>query len=453
MTLQIIRITRYVGLTVWLLLSACSPASPFSPAQPAEISSPEAAIPTAEMPQITATKDTPQIFTTTASAKPTVTQTNATPTIEIKPSVLPPAGPTLAFLKDGDIWLLDEPTGQPYPLTITGDITSFAWSPGGERLAAFNGKALCFIHRDGSVRTACLDLGLNDDQAKIVRPMVLSPDQRWIVFWNASNPEEAGTIGWLIVALDTSNIVYRIQDPIDWDADLLPENEPGGFTGQPIFLADGSLIGTLSHRSLCNNYGCQYQLHKFDFDTRTFLPYPVVRTEDSSRGKYLALSSDSSTLASFGVLISRCDDYYTRINLINIYAETYQTYDLESEALSGISPFNDLSRIVISRASACSPANQQTWAVTCGLSEGAEIQAMQVWTLDSNERKELLPGLMPTISPDNEWLAFRSCLKKEDSGNWIPDEGATPEIFLLNLLTSETIRVDRGTTPQWRPGY
>ncbi len=83
-------------------------------------------------------------------------------TLEVTPSEIPSTGPTLAFLKDGDIWLLDEPGGQPYPLSITGDIISYTWAPGGERLAAFNGKTFCFINRDGSVRTACLDLGLNE---------------------------------------------------------------------------------------------------------------------------------------------------------------------------------------------------------------------------------------------------------------------------------------------------
>lgn len=441
-------------LAVCLLLTACSTVSPTRQAEPTSDIPTEAVALTAEAPHVTNTTDQSQISTEVPISQPTPGEITSSPapTKVILPSVLPPAGPTLAFLKDGDIWFLDEPSGQPYPLTVIGDIKSFAWAPDGERLAAFNGKTICFVHRDGSVRTACLDLGLNEAQAKIVRQIALSPDQRWIVLWNATNPEEEGTIGWMIVALDTTNIMYRIEDPADWGAVLLPENEPGGFTGQPLFLSDGKLIGTLTHRSLCASDGCHYQLFEFDLNTHTFSPFPDKADEGFSEGMHLLLSSDQKSITNFGAFSSDCDNYDTSVDIFNLDAQTRQTFNLEQEALQDMSLFNDLSRAVIARRSGCSQPDQQSWAAVCGLIQGYDIFPIHIWTFSTNERIELAPGVMPAISPDNKWIAFRSCLATDSSGEWNPSEETAPEIYLYNIATEEITRIESGTMPQWQSG-
>jgi hypothetical protein len=218
---------------------------------------------------------------------PTQPAATAPPTQPTQPSSgAAPAGPQLAFLHDGDIWLLDHPGGEAYQLTIAGDLLSFAWSPDGERLAAFNGTSLCFFQRDGSIRTACLELGLDEQQSQVERAIVWSPNQNWIVLWNPNNPWDEDTIGWVVVALDTTNAMWRIQDPVDWGAALAPNNEPGGVTGQPLFLADNRLVGTLTHRYLCASGGCRYQLFEFDLNSLspTFTPFPNQPEEGWSEG-------------------------------------------------------------------------------------------------------------------------------------------------------------------------
>ncbi len=219
---------------------------------------------TSQLPTVTI--DVPEIPSQSPTASPPTEEAIGpiiSPAVEVLPTSIPKFGPTLAFLKDGDIWMLDQPGSEPYPLTFAGDIMGFTWSPNGERLAAFNGKNICFFYRDGSIRSACLDLGLNVEQSIIPRQLIMSPDQHWIVLWNPTTPQDKGTIGWMIVALDTTNIMYRIEDPVDWGATLTPENEPGGFTGHPLFLEDGRLVGTISHQSLCSEYDCQYHLNLF----------------------------------------------------------------------------------------------------------------------------------------------------------------------------------------------
>ena len=324
-----------IALLVWL--SGCTPPSAPQTAQPPPQVPSVAISPTRIAPQPAATNGEPEISTEIPAAPTTVK--NETPTAppypsvttEVPPSEISSAGPTLAFLKDGDIWLLDEPGSQPYPLSIAGDIISFTWAPGGERLAAFNGKTLCFINRDGSVRTACLDLGLNETQSKMERRLLLSSDQRWVVLWNPINPQDEGAIGWMVVALDTSNIMYRIQDPVDWGAALDPNNETGGFTGQPIFLANDQLVGTLTHRNLCVADGCHYQLFQFDLNNKTFSPYLNNPAEGFSEGAPLVLSQDGRILANFGAFIMDCDNYSSSIDTFDLSSQSRQTYTLDKE--------------------------------------------------------------------------------------------------------------------------
>jgi hypothetical protein len=441
-----------------VFLSACTPPiTPQTPQSPAEVSA-EAITPTGIAPQPAATRAVPEATTVvplapTAPVKATLTvPPNPVAAPEVTPSEIPPAGPTLAFLKDGDIWFLDEPGSQPYPLSVAGDILSFTWAPGGERLAAFNGKTLCFINRDGSVRTACLDLGLNEAQSKIERRLLLSPDQRWVMLWNPFNPQEAGSIGWMIVALDTSNIMYRIEDPVEWGAALDPNNEPGGFTGQPIFLANDQLVGTLTHHNLCAASGCHYQLFQFELNNKTFSPYPSDPVQGFSEGAALLLSQDGRVLANFGAFITDCDHYSTAIDTLDLSAEARQTYNLDKEALIDLTFNPAMDRAILARRSSCSNPTQNTWASTCGLYKDFDLLTMQLWTIASNERKDLYPGLMPAWSPDGKWTAFQSCLAKDNTGAWAPSEKAPAGIYLIDPATGELSLVSDGASPQWRPG-
>jgi hypothetical protein len=367
------------------------------------------------------------------------------------PPTLPPSGgPQLAFLKDGDVWLLDQPTGQPYPLTVAGDILSFAWSPDGQRLVIFNGHSLCFFHSDGSVRTACMELGLDDTQAQVPRHLVWSPDQRWIVLWNSVNPWDEGAIGWLIVGLDTANEMYRIQDPVDWGASLAPNNEPGGFTGQPVFLPDGKLVGTLTHRYLCSEGGCHYQLYEFNFETKSLVPYPNKPQEGWSEGQRLVLSDDGRVLTNFGTFFFGCDSFVTFVDAFELANQSRKSYNLEGQAMADLALSPDMKSGVFARTAGCLSQGAIAWNQACGLYPGFEVYTMQLWDLVSNAMRDLPAGINPDWSPDGQWIVFSSCLAQGSNGSWDPSADTPASVYVMDLKGSLT-PISTGNTPSWRP--
>jgi WD40 repeat protein len=363
-----------------------------------------------------------------------------------------PEGPQLAFLKEGDIWLLDSPEGQPYQLTFAGDLVSFAWSPDGERLAAFNGNGLCFFQRDGSIRTACLELGLDDEQSTIARQIVWSPQQNWVVLWNPDNPWDENAIGWLVVALDTTNAMWRIQDPVDWGATLAPNNEPGGVTGQPLFLPDGRLIGTLTHRYLCASGGCRYQLFEFDLHSLSpsFTAFPNHPEEGWSEGMNLLLSPDGVTLTNYGAFLFACDSYHTYIDRYDLAAGKRATFALDQQAVVGLDFSPDQSLAVLARTAGCNEPEQPAWNQSCGLSQGFETLAMQLWQVKADKPTDLPAGLAPAWSPDGDWIVFNSCLKENSSDDWETDPSGSASIYLTRP-DGTVMLVSEGSDPAWRP--
>jgi hypothetical protein len=442
-------------ILIILLLSSLSSCRVFSRTSNAVISpmASSGEIPTTSQPtQLAATIDIRQIITPTPEIRTTTIRVTETKTVRTPlPTLVPRVGPGLAFLKDGDIWIVDKPGSEPYPLTVAGDIIGFTWAPNGERLAAFNGHTLCFFQRDGSVRTACLDLGLNEEQAAIERRLILSPDQRWIVLWNPENPQETGTIGWMIVALDTSNIMYRIQDPIDWGAELTKDKSPGGFTGVPIFLPDGRLIGTLSHREFCESVNCRYQLFEFVLQDHTFVPFTNTSENHLGEGPGIELSKDGRFLINFGTFYSDCSDYIASIEVLNLENEIANMYEFENTAVIGLTFDPDMQQAILARSSGCINPDLKTWSTICGLATGIEILPMQLWKPEENSHSDLLPGISPTWSPDGEWIAFESCLVKDETGEWQTSELAPPVVYLTNPGNTEIIEIQSGAQPQWQP--
>jgi hypothetical protein len=458
MSFQNTRLFRYIVLICLIIIpAACTPTNniPNTQQPPQEIPA-SAVVPTGNVSPSIATLPKPAPPTNTQSVTATIISETPTSRPSLSASTIatetsaPRVGPTLAFLKDGDIWLLDEPGGEPYPLSVTGDIISYTWAPGGQRLAAFNGKTLCFINRDGSVRTACLDLGLNDAQSKVERQIILSSDQRWVILWNPVNPQDEQAIGWMIVALDTSNDMYRINDPVDWGAALDLQKGPGGFTGQPLFLSDNRLIGTLTHQSLCGSGGCHYRLFQFDLTNKSFSPYPDKPVEGFSEGARLFLSQDSSTLANFGTFITDCSNYATDITMFDLDGKNSKSYNFEKEALIDFSFSPGMEQAILARSS-CNNSGQNKWASTCGLYQGFDVLPMQLWTIASNERRDLVPGIMPVWSPGNKWTAFQSCLVEDKNKTWQPTGDAKVSIYLLDPIAGTVSLVTDGTSPQWQP--
>jgi hypothetical protein len=425
---------------------------PYIPAMPEETAIP---VPV-EGQQTPQAEVTSQVFLPKIESLPVIP-----PTGEALPSEAAPAeasistlGPKaeLAYLNNGNLTLVEVPAGSPRQLTTDNDLLSFAWSPDGNLMATFNGTSLCFIQPDGASAGACLDLKLDENQSKIKRQILWSPDKKSIVLWNSTNPWDEEAIGWVIVSLETPDAdPILIQDPVDWGVELTPENDSGGITGQPIFLPNGALLGSLTHRWLCGSSGCHYQLFQFDLVNRDFSAFPNQPQEGFSEGQNLVLSQDGNTLTNFGTFMSSCDDYFTFVDLFHLDTQTREIFNLDQEAIASLTLSPDNRFAVIARTAGCSDANQETWASTCGLSTGMDIYPMQIWDLTKNERSDLLPGANPGWSSDGSWLAFNSCLAQDESGNWEASAQGILEIFVRSFVDGSVIQLGPGAQPSWRP--
>jgi len=365
-------------------------------------------------------------------------------------TALPGPISTLAFLQDGNLWLIEFPTGEPIQLTTNHDIYSYAWAPDGTKLGYYNGREFCQLTLE-DVSQGCIPLDLNDLQASIHREISWSPDMNKIVLWNPINPFDEDAIGWIIANLDDASEVIKIFDPVDWGAQLSPDNEPGGGTGQALFLADGALVGTISHRWLCGDTGCHYQLFTFNFDEGVLQPYPNKPEEGFSEGMGLVLSQDGLVLFNFGTFRSSCEAYLTFMDAYELNTNNRQLYTLEQEAVNGLAISPNASQAVISRNAGCSTENQTQWAQTCGLSQGFDVYNLQQWRLSENQRNDLLPGLQPGWSSNAAYLAFRSCLVGDNPNGWQTSGDATPTIYVMIFNDGSVFPVSIGENPQWQP--
>jgi hypothetical protein len=439
---------------VMLLLTGCS-----SFAKPTEATQPTTDLPTQaqqETPvQSIASTPTVQVFLpeiqggnqeTPAALIPTA---EPTPAPTLTPAPIVPAS-QLAFLMNKDLWLASVPDGGMVQLTKSGDLLSFAWSPDGSMIATYNGHNLCGLQPDGAPVGKCIDLELDDEQAIIERHIVWSPNQKTLVLWNVSNPWDETAIGWIIVYRDGSGTIIKITDPVDWGLSAAPNNEPGGVTGQAIFLSDGSLLGTLSHRWLCGTGGCHYQLYRFDLTAKIFLPYPNKPEEGWSEGSNLYISKDQQMLVNFGNFNASCDTAVAFLDLYDLASSTRKLFNLNQEALDSLAISPDSSQLILSRMAACS-SQSQSWDHSCGLSQGNDILPMQRLDLASEQRSDLAPGVSPVWSPDSLWIAFRSCLGQNSSGSWEPSGTTAPAIYAMSPDGSGLRLVSEGDAPAWKP--
>lgn len=361
------------------------------------------------------------------------------------------ASAALAYLKNGDLWRIDLPGGIPTQVTRSGGLLSFAWAPDGSRLATFDGRSLCFTAPDGAPAGDCLPLNLDAAQAAIARRIAWAPDQRTIVLWNPTNPEDESALGWIIVPLDGSSRL-QIADPVDWGASLAPNNDPGGVTGQALFLADGSLLGSISHRWLCGAGGCRYQLFRFDFASRSFIAYPNRPEEGWSEGLSLVLSANRSKLANYSVFAPTCETTSSFVDIFDLQSQGRQSFSLEQTRLHSLALSPNASQVLLARLSGCAlPDPAAAWSSACGLAPGLEVYPMQMLDAASSQRRDLFPGLDPAWSPDGRWIAFRSCLAQDASGGWQPSASAPPSLYLMAPDGNSLQMLDVGSDAAWKP--
>jgi WD40 repeat protein len=369
-----------------------------------------------------------------------------------EPELSPVTSAQLAYLANGQVWLVDLPGGLPQAVTQSGDVMSYAWSPNGQRLATFNGRQVCAINLDDSSASPCVEVTNDPAQAAVPRRLAWSPDGRTAVLWNPVDPSVENMVGWFIVPLDGSGPVTAVVDPIDWGASLAPDNEPGGFTGQPLFLPDGRLAGSLSHRYLCGSDGCLYRLYSFELPDRGFrtLGSPSANPSD---GDGLALSANGQILASYGTSHAGCETYSTYVELTNLASQSSQSYQFEQESVFDLALSPDGSRAVLSLGSGCTQQGQAGWAAACELTQGEEVYPMQLWDLAANQRTPLPPGLAPAWSPDGKQIAFRSCLAQDASGQWQPVGSGPAAIYTIDAAGSlaSLAPIAAGESPAFRP--
>lgn len=356
----------------------------------------------------------------------------------------------LAYLSEGNLWLIDIPPGSPQQLTQSGDLLSFAWAPDGSRLATFNGRTLCQLNPDGS-EAGCIKLDLDDFQAQAPRQIAWAPDLSSLTLWNPADRWDAEIIGWIIIPLNGSDDPIYILDPVEWGAVLTPDNEPGGVTGEALYLADSTLIGTFTHNWLCGEGGCHYQLYYFDFAESRLMPYPNKPEEGFSEGMGLVLSAAGSQLYNFGTFHTGCESYITFVDAFDLTNGARQIYDFPQQAINGLAISPDGTRAVIAHNVGCSTQNQDEWAQACGLAQGFDVYPMQLWDLASSERNDLPPGTQPTWSSDGRWLAFRSCLSPGADNSWSPTNEGPPGVYILDWNDGVLVRVADGENPRWKP--
>lgn len=440
--------TRGLLLVSLLVLSACE--MPLTAPTPTLNSVQQATLgaPTSE-PPVTSSETPVQVFLPEIDKSPTDDSPDAT---QSEPSLPQDPGGRLAFLKNGDLWLVELPQIEPRRLTSSSDLLTFAWSPDAAQIATFNGHSLCFVDPSGEQTSECFGMGLTGEQSIIPRGIVWSPNQKTIVLWNLANPWDDQALGWLVVPLDAPQDIVRIADPLEFGFTLEQEQVPGGFTGQPLFLEDGTLTGTLSHRQECGSGGCRYQLYVFDVAERKFSPYPNNPEEGWSEGQNLVLSPDGKLLANFGTFFSECDSYVTFADTYELSTGLRKAFNLELEAITSLDFSPDAKRAVISRVSGCaSPPEQASWDRSCGLSQGFDTFPLQIWDFEEGAREDYFPGVSPDWSPGRDWIAFRSCLAESASGLYEPSPSGPPSIYVLELATGELILIGEGLNPAWSP--
>lgn len=362
----------------------------------------------------------------------------------------------LAYLKENDLWIMNYPDGQSLQLTQNGDIKSFAWAPSGDSIVTYHGDKFCFYHA-GSL-SSCIDIDLPSGQGEFSSEIAWSPDQTRLVLWNTEDyGRQQEKIGWIIVDLQIdSPKILKIIDPYLWmdpNPNLASDFEDKGILGEPLFLADGTLIGSLTSRGMCGSGRCHYSLYEFDFQSQKFSPYLSNQLNGMAGGKNLALTRDGKHMANHATFHAGCASYTAYYERYTFETEKEVSYQFEQECIheQALSPHG--ASAVLARGAACTINNEKLWAVDCGLEEAIEVYSMQLLDFDTNTRTDLIPGLFPDISPDGNYLSFLSCLAQASNNQWRTTSSPPPKIYVMDLSTpNRSITfIDVGKSPRWRP--
>ncbi len=245
----------------------------------------------------------------------------------------------------------------------------------------------------------------------------------------------------------------HIVDPQTWGATWPDVSEPGSpaYTGQGIFLADSSLIGTAAHLWDCGSGGCSHRLFRFNNETLRFDPFGG--SNFTNGGEQLLLSHDGRRLVNYGSFHAGCGMYTTYVNITDLTTGDGRSFAFEQESFYELAFSPDGNQLVIAQGAGCGSAGQDVWSVSCGLIDSFEIYPLQIWDWQANTRETLVPGLEPDWSDDGKHVVFRSCLTQAQDGQWKPIESGPPGLYVLSFgeggYTIQPITI--GQNPSWQP--
>jgi hypothetical protein len=222
-------------------------------------------------------------------------------------------------------------------------------------------------------------------------------------------------------------------------------------TGEPLFLPDGTLLGTVTHSRVCGSGGCRYALFQLDPQARQFSPSAL--TASSDLGEDLELSADGGLLVNLATFHSGCETYATRVQALDLETGEQRSFDFEQEAFDELALSPDGRQAVVARGPGCSSETNRMWPVECGLAEFFEVYAMDLWDLGSGQRTPLLPGVSPQWAPDGSAITFRSCLAQTPDGRWSATSTGPPWIFVVDPRADDVriVPIAQGSDPAWRP--
>lgn len=370
----------------------------------------------------------------------------------------------LGYIQNGDVWLKDIFYDTLTQLTNTGDVSYFSWSPDGKKLFIISANQYCIIELINLSNPKCTTHNLNARQIEKYKA-VWSFDLKHIVIWL----DDFAAGKWIIVTPDESFKAFSIDNPYDWGVTLddwelknLEEKDAQTFMGSPAFTKDGRLFGTIGNILFCGAGGCSYRIYEFDFVNENFYLATIDKNQEyldenlTWVNPYLSVSSNGKIMWFTGNSCdqgSPCIPSLVIVNFSdNIFVLNHQLRDqsLINELMDDppeVSSSPDGTLFAIS-------TGHRVWEKTVFCLNVDRLNfPIQILDYATDTTREIVGGYDLAWSPDGKYLAFESCLAKNQNGTWAPVATSPIRIFVVDL-TSNELNISpliEGIYPSWRP--
>ena len=372
-----------------------------------------------------------QVVTPTATAEPDATATPG------------PAAETLAFIRDGDVWLIDADGSNQRSLNLS-NVESFAWISAAEIDVTTGDEPPRHLSVDleGNVRELPFPAGgsWSRDGSLYVVPV----DQEVVVF-NRDGSEAAR---------------LEVEPPVEGGEKPRPCGVPL-FNGEPDRLLFSRPVLSPDNRSVAVAVNCQ---SRAGASGNLLTPVTIVALDGSEQrsirelqvnvgGAVLDFSPDGSRVAaSDSFHISACASVWslqvsdlagTEVTAISLAAieEIYQQ-EPRPDCIGGGLVGYDWSP---SSNGVVGSFDLTVYADLTTDTPGPFVKGLYLLALDGSSAEQLVdgPARSPAWSPSGRYIAF---VAQEFFGNPGP-----PIIHLLDMTTREVIDLGPGSQPAWRP--